>query len=163
MSAEELAVLLHRAGGLLGHGRTTARGQGRILHTLAREGSLSQRQLQQLFAMRSASVSELLLKLERKGLITRQRSDQDRRSFVVSLTEAGAAAAKGCGEGGRNDFFAALSVAEQQELHRLLKKLLDSTDQSRPQRGRGAAHFSQGARSGFGRGKAGHGGGRGRR
>ncbi|MBM9518697.1 MarR family transcriptional regulator [Desulforhopalus vacuolatus] len=163
---EELAALLHRVGGvLLGQGKhhhDPARGQGRILHTLAREGSLSQRQLQDMFIMRSASVSELLLKLERKGLIQRERSTEDRRSFLVNLTEAGKAA---IGESaGDRDPFSPLSLEEQEELQRLLGKLLHTWEKegnAGMQRRSGPRGFGPHRGDGGGSGQGGSRGGRG--
>ncbi|MCK9174563.1 MAG: MarR family transcriptional regulator [Desulforhopalus sp.] len=166
MSSEELAALLHRAGGVLfgqgKHHHDPARGQGRILHTLAREGSLSQRQLQETFAMRSASVSELLLKLERKGLIERERSVEDRRSFLVNLTKEGKAAIDEKVE--EQEPFSPLSSEEQEELQRLLVKLLRAWEKegnAGTQRESGPRGFGPRRGGGGGPGQGGSHGGRG--
>jgi hypothetical protein len=69
------------------------RGQGRVLALLAVKPETTQRELSFLLDMRQQSLSELLAKLEEKGFVTREKSEQDGRVTVVKLTEAGAAAA----------------------------------------------------------------------
>ena len=69
------------------------RGQGRVLALLSAKPETTQRELSYLLDMRQQSLSELLAKLEEKGYITRERSDDDKRVIKVSLTDEGAAAA----------------------------------------------------------------------
>ena len=52
-------------------------------------GTLQQRDLQNSEPISSASLSEVLTKLEREGLIVRTRSDKDRRQLDITLTDAG--------------------------------------------------------------------------
>lgn len=52
-------------------------------------GTLQQRDLQNSEPISSASLSEVLTKLEREGLIVRTRSERDRRQLEITLTEAG--------------------------------------------------------------------------
>merc|ERR1711879_507461 len=61
--------------------------QDRVLSIIREHGSINQRELLELLDVRSSSLSEVLRKLEDNELITRQRDDNDRRSFVVSATE----------------------------------------------------------------------------
>ena len=66
-------------------------GQNRILHILAKHGEMSQRDLTERIGIQPGSASEILGKLERAGYITRKPEETDKRTFVVSLTEAGSA------------------------------------------------------------------------
>lgn len=64
-------------------------GQGRILSTLWKRRSISQRELGHLLSIRPQSLGELLQKLEANGYITRHRSETDKRSLIVELTDKG--------------------------------------------------------------------------
>ena len=59
------------------HGK--GRGQGKILKILARNGEMSQKDLQDMLEIQSGSISEVLAKLEDKGMITRTKSEDDKR------------------------------------------------------------------------------------
>ena len=61
------------------------RGQGRILSVLKLKPQITQKELSYLLDMRQQSLSELLAKLEGKGLITRQPSEEDRRIVYDSF------------------------------------------------------------------------------
>ena len=52
-------------------------------------GRLSQRELQERSHISSAALSEVLSKLEMERLVTRSRSDEDRRQMDITLTEEG--------------------------------------------------------------------------
>lgn len=69
------------------------RGQGRVLAILKMKPEISQKELTYLLNMSKQSLAELLNKLEKNGYIKRETSEEDRRSFNVKLTEAGAAIA----------------------------------------------------------------------
>lgn len=102
-------------------------GQCRLLTLLLRDGGMTQRELQDRMDIRSASLSELLEKLEQGGLLARRRSAEDRRTVNITLTDAGLAAAQ---EAQRDraetahQLFSVLSEAEQTQLAGLLDKLL---------------------------------------
>lgn len=95
-----------------------------MLRLLAGRGDMSQADLVCLLELRSASVSELLGKLEAQGLVTRRRSEEDRRGLTISLTEAGRAQAPS--DLGQDAAFSALAEDERAMLKALLHKLLDS-------------------------------------
>lgn len=57
-------------------------------------GTMAQRDLQEASPITSASLSEILTKLEGEGLVTRLRSETDRRQQTIALTEAGEAKAR---------------------------------------------------------------------
>lgn len=60
---------------------------------LKHDGQLPQRDLMCKFDLKAGSLSEVLSKLEKDGLIERTRDPQDRRQLIVSLTEQGRAQA----------------------------------------------------------------------
>lgn len=64
-------------------------GQYRCMHILYTQGEMTQRELADQLHVRSTSLSELLLKLENKGYIKRIALKLDKRTFLVTLTDAG--------------------------------------------------------------------------
>lgn len=64
-------------------------GQYHCILCLFYHGSMKQSRLAELMNVRSASLSELLGKLEAKGFIKREPYAHDKRTFQVSLTSAG--------------------------------------------------------------------------
>lgn len=79
--------------GYLGHYLYITRGcrggQQFILSALYREGDMTQKDLLARTRTTSASLSEMVSKLETKGLIERTRVDKDRRQALLSLTQEG--------------------------------------------------------------------------
>ena len=102
-------------------------GQGRILAILLDRKSMTQKELQDILRIQPGSVSEILTKLEEKGLIRRQKDEEDRRRSVIELTDSGheAAVHQEQQEDG-TPTFAALSEQEQEEMKKMLAKLLES-------------------------------------
>lgn len=106
-------------------------GQEGVLSVIAQHPAMTQKELAKTLGIQPASVSELLMKLERKGLVLREKDEQDRRSIKVQLT----------GEGQQllaepqeeiPDPFRALSAEEQEQLRTLLEKLLMDWEQLYP-------------------------------
>ena len=64
-----------------------------LLELLAHDGEMTQRDLQEASCITSASLSEVIAKLEAEGLVTRERSETDRRQLTVTLTAEGASKA----------------------------------------------------------------------
>ena len=60
-----------------------------LVELLAHDGRMTQRELQEASCITSASLSEVIAKLEAEGLLARERSETDRRQLTVTLTEAG--------------------------------------------------------------------------
>ena len=85
--------LLHDLGFFGHYLHVHAGGRSGKQHTLVKllkcGGTMSQRELLENSCISSASVSEVTAKLEAEGLITRTRSDSDRRQLMRALTEAG--------------------------------------------------------------------------
>lgn len=100
----------------------TARGQDRILQILAGQEEISQRRLQEMLRIQPGSMSEILSKLERKGLLTRERGE-DKRGNLLRITDAGRAAAE-TAPVPEQPLFDGLTAVQQDELRSLLKLLL---------------------------------------
>ncbi len=115
------------------------RGQGRALAILAGRGEMSQRELQDMLRIAPGSMSELLAKLERKGMLTRARGD-DRRSNLLKITEAGREAAAKITSPG-DELLSALTEDQRTQFTATLKLLLadwlhrgDNTPSEQPER-----------------------------
>ena len=73
----------------------------------------------------SGTLTPVLKKLEAKGLVTRERSKEDERSLVVSVTEAGdALRARAAEIPAQISRCSTLTPGEAAELYRILYKLL---------------------------------------
>lgn len=90
-----VGILLHRNHHPRDHEAfgDSCRGQGRVLSLLQSQPEISQKKLSTLLDIRSQSLGELLMKLERNGYIVRTPSEDDRRVMNIQLTPEGAAAA----------------------------------------------------------------------
>ncbi len=116
-----------------GHGEHGARepmSRERILTLLDEEGAVSQNALAARLQIRPQSVSELLGKLEKDGYIVRTQNEQDKREFLVSLSEAGKQRAdevKDLQQQQAAEFLAPLDEDEKQTLFALLTKLTGGT------------------------------------
>lgn len=100
-----------------------------ILSILRRHGPMNQRDLLDILDVRSASLSEVLGKLERGDLIARQRDDQDKRGYVISLTEQGSTRSSDVEDirtESADALFAGLDDGERETLGRLLAKIVAS-------------------------------------
>ena len=118
-----LETLLMACGHRLHH--RGPRGQEHILSMLAEAGGqMDQQELQEKLRIRPGSISELLSKLEEKGLVRRQRDENDRRKARILLTEDGRT--KEAGKKPEPDLFASLTAEEQQTLKEILLKLLEN-------------------------------------
>lgn len=120
----DLSELMHMCGHIL-HRRPeagAARGQGKVLAILADEGTVSQKLLQSALHIQPGSMSEIVTKLENKGLLTRTRGE-DRRGNVLSITEEGRKAAQR-EDSSAEDLFSALTEEQQYQLRALLQTLL---------------------------------------
>ena len=121
----DLAELIDMAGRMV-HRRPQggpARGQALVLSILAGREALSQRELQQMLGIQPGSLSELISKLEAKGLLTREKAE-DRRGNLLRITDAGRAAIPEAEAAPEDDPFAPLSPEEQDSLAAALRTLL---------------------------------------
>ena len=115
-----------------GHGEPELKmdpGQQRALAALSRRGSMPQRELLEEMGLARATLSELLTRLEEKGLIERVRSKEDRRAIVITLTEKGRAAGKkvaGIESDIADEAFSPLSAAQKDDMKSMLDEILQS-------------------------------------
>lgn len=129
---EYLGILLDRCGHFFAHRiGCSRRGRGNIMALLAQRPGITQRELAEVLGVQPASVSELLIKLERKGFVKREKDELDRRSVHATLTEAGQEHLERP-EADKSAPFRALSDQEQQLLCQLLEKLLQDWRQRYP-------------------------------
>ena len=177
-----------RLGGLLhrytkhqaeAHGRfgDPLRGQGRLLTLLKAKPVTTQKELSFLLDMRQQSLSELLSKLEEKGFITREKSDEDARVMMIKLTDAGRQAAPDLTDIDPNeDVFDCLTDEEKDQFGEYIVKVTKSLEQKlvamgddpnapRPSRDRDRGGYrggrdDRGGRGGYRGGRGGYRGGR---
>lgn len=89
-------------------------------------GSITVKEMGEALYLDSGTLTPLLKKMEAKGLISRRRSEQDERSLIVSLTQAGEKLREEAVEVPyRMAQCVNLEPGEARELYRLLYKLLD--------------------------------------
>ncbi len=143
-------------------------GQRRVLSILANRGSIAQRELMEMLQVQPGSLSELLSKLEDRGLVDRAKGDGDRRSLQITITAAGhrmQESMKDEEHGLGADLFSCLSSDEKEQLKTIFSKLQSHWEGRFGSHHRGRAPF--GRRSGAmdwekGRCEGHHGEGRGR-
>ena len=106
-------------------------GPGKVLVMLAENDGVSQKLLTEQSGIRPASLSELIIKLERNGLVERQRNEEDKRNRNVYLTEEGRALAetiKSRKDESADFLFDVLSEEEKETLTVLFDKLITSLE-----------------------------------
>lgn len=126
-SQERLRVLLIRCGQKLGKNHGGHQTQGRILKILYYQGPTTQKVLQEKLDIQPGSMSEIAAKLERKGLLVREKDNSDKRKILLSLTEAGREDVERYQRQAKQHHFKdfeALTLEEQQQLSLLLEKML---------------------------------------
>ena len=131
--ASEEDLLFHsirRCGNHLRHGGEKRSSQQELLTFLSNAGgSAVQSELGSILHVRRASISELLTKMEARGLIERHPDENDRRQLIVSLTAQGFRATGENTDHRRaktSPLFSVLSDEEKKQLQTLLDKLLAS-------------------------------------
>ncbi|KAB7788421.1 MarR family winged helix-turn-helix transcriptional regulator [Bifidobacterium cebidarum] len=98
-------------------------GQSRCLLTLSGLGPVSQRRLAAILGIRSASLSELLGKMESRGWISRTPHPEDGRTYMVELTEEGKAEAmrhRSAGNSASGELLAALDSDQREQFGTIL-------------------------------------------
>ena len=121
----DLAELIDMAGRLLRRRPQggPAQGQALVLSILLGRDALSQRELQQMLGIQPGSLSELVSKLEAKGLVIREKAE-DRRGNLLRITDAGRAAATEATDTPPDDPFSPLTDEQQDALADTLRTLL---------------------------------------
>lgn len=82
-------------------------------------GTMGQKALQELLHVRPGSISEILTKMEEKGLITRTKDSDDRRASLITLTADAETPEE------PESFFSVLTEEEKETLTEILAKLLE--------------------------------------
>ena len=110
----------------LRHYRHKNLAQDKVIELLGyHESKMSQKEIQNKLGIRAGSVSELISKLENRGLVVREKSEEDKRAFNIVLTEEGEKefqAIKGSSDEYK-DLFSCLSREECMTLNDILGKL----------------------------------------
>jgi DNA-binding MarR family transcriptional regulator len=104
--------------------------EAEILLRLRAVGPLSQQQLLEHLSADPSNLVSMLNRLEREGLLKRDRDTADRRRHIVSLTPAGAARrdlADAAVAAAEERLLSGLSAAERTTLQRLLLKVDERT------------------------------------
>ncbi|WP_136066575.1 MarR family winged helix-turn-helix transcriptional regulator [Modicisalibacter radicis] len=102
-----------------------------ILSALEEKGSLDQITLGGFTALDRNTVAVVVRKLEERGLVTRYRNPEDRRSMLVTLNDAGRSLRHEAEEAVRdtqNDILAPLDESERETLSKLLRKISDTNN-----------------------------------
>ncbi|MDD6571667.1 MAG: MarR family winged helix-turn-helix transcriptional regulator [Thermoflexaceae bacterium] len=125
---QQLLYTMELCGHFLFHRRGGKRGQVKVLRILSERGELPQKEVQGILNIQSGSMSELVGKMEKNGLIERKRDDRDKRHYNLKITEKGmeeTVRLKKQSAEQEEVIFEALSGKEQKELERMLNVLLD--------------------------------------
>lgn len=125
-SEDTLLHLFLHCGHFLHHRKGNHHGQERILSILQKNNAMIQRDLQDFAQIQSASLSELLIKLEENGSIIRKKNEKDKRNINVILTDHGQALAQKSGKRSHQEavqLFNVLTNEEKEMLQHILQKL----------------------------------------
>lgn len=131
-SQEELLAQLRKCGRFLYHKFGARCGQGKILKILAEKKELSQKDLQETLGIQSGSISEIINKLERRGLLYRVKDETDKRMARLMITEEGEKEWEDMNNReipGTNELFSVLKEEEQEVLRALVTRLNDSWEE----------------------------------
>ena len=123
----KLFALFYKLSHLFVHRNGQNQGKNRILAILRHHGDMTQRELLDHTDIRSASLSELLAKIEANGNISREHNHGNARNLHIRLTPKGQTeAARIHQENLRlsDELFSCLSKKEQEQLEHILIKLL---------------------------------------
>ena len=123
----KLFALFYKLSHIFIHRNGQNQGKNRILAILRHHGDMTQRELLDHTDIRSASLSELLVKIEANGHISRERSADNARNIQIRLTPKGKSEAIQIHQKNlqlSDDLFSCLSPTEQTQLEQILIKLL---------------------------------------
>ena len=106
-------------------------GRVRLMNMLKENGELSQKEIAEKLDIRPQSLSELLVKMESDGFISRRQDKDDKRVIVVALTEKGEEQLVVLRQANREHaekLFSPLTDEEKDTLIAILKKLTQKED-----------------------------------
>lgn len=102
--------------------------QIKLLCILEQEGSLTLKELEKYFCVAQATISGIVVRLEKKGLIESFYLPEDKRAKHIRLTDDGIKMcehARCSMERNEQWLLSSLDDGEKKELHRLLQKIYD--------------------------------------
>lgn len=108
--------------------RSIGSGQGKYLQLLCGKDGVSQAELVPLLGVSPSTASELTDKLLAAGLISREKSPEDKRRLLIYITDAGRDAAESFRQGSAEalaDAFSVLSAPAQQSLYASLSRIAE--------------------------------------
>lgn len=114
---------------LVDHGVTAA--QFKVVLLISQSRASTPADLVRLLNLDSGAMTRMLDRLEQKGLLRRERSNEDRRQVRLTLTEAGEAfgvRVPQIAADATNELTGCLTRSELDELQRLMKKMLMAAD-----------------------------------
>jgi DNA-binding MarR family transcriptional regulator len=94
-----------------------------ILQALARGGTMTLKKLSSTVSLSPPTITAILDRVERAGLVTRQRCPTDRRAVLAELTPAGRAAVDGAPELLQSGFLRSFRKAQPWEQHMIIAAL----------------------------------------
>lgn len=121
--AERVSAEVHRDLNLMG----LTVSQFGVLEALYHKGPLCQKELAEKILKTAGNITTVINNLEKRGLVTRSRSENDKRYFSVTLTNEGQHLIAGLfppHKGRIVEKMSRLSLEEQKTLSRLCKKLM---------------------------------------
>jgi DNA-binding MarR family transcriptional regulator len=98
-----------------------------VLNLIKEEGPRSQKEIGEMLGIDRTTMVELVDELEKQGIVRRERSPHDRRSYAVTLTTSGKAKQKRAAQAfdaAADDFFSPLSEPEREKLTGMLERLI---------------------------------------
>lgn len=123
---DDLFAQMRKCGHYLFHKKGRRSTQDRILHILAENDEISQKQLQEVLGIKSGSLSEILSKLELKQHIVKYKDNQDKRKVIIKITELGKVEVNSQLDiESELNFFSKLDESQKNELNHLLSILVD--------------------------------------
>jgi DNA-binding MarR family transcriptional regulator len=106
-----------------------------IAHILTTTDAISQLELQNLLGIKSGSISEIIIKMEKKGYITRSKDLNDKRRIVLRITESGRNWDANIQKvmlhnEDRQSWFSVLNSSEKKKLQEMLMRLMASWEKT---------------------------------
>ena len=118
------------ASGVLGKTKLY-RGQTHLLLLISQNNGASQGDLAEMMDVRPSSMTEMLMKMEQSGLVTRRQDDKDQRVMRIFLTENGkkiADESKATVDDFTTKIFSCLTSEEQENMLNLIEKISSNID-----------------------------------
>ena len=100
--------------------------QWAVIQQLSQTSSLTAVDLVQILDMDKPTISGIVQRLEKKGLLTKNKHPSDKRAYLLSLTESGKESLEECkkiSEEVVEEYLAVLTVQEKKQLNQLLTKI----------------------------------------